>query len=244
LVTANYGNTIYDGISLTVLTNNGHGTFGYNATLPVGRQPYWVAAADINGDGWPDLISANAYDDTLSVLTNDGSGGFVPSATLSTPDGSPYYVATADLNGDGKVSLIATVDCGYNHPGEMEIFANDGAGNFTATDKLPTGFTPASIAAADLNRDGRPDLVSANSSGPPGTLSIYFNIPLPAINPTRTNTVAVSWPSLSSGWRLQQNPDLTTTKWLDTGFPIADDGTIKSINIPPVGNLFFRLAHP
>ncbi len=44
-----------------------------------------VAAADINGDGWPDLICANAYDDTLSVFTNNGSGGFVPSATLSTP---------------------------------------------------------------------------------------------------------------------------------------------------------------
>jgi hypothetical protein len=243
LVTANYGNTIYDGNSLTVLTNNGHGIFGYNATLPVGVRPYWVAAADINGDGWPDLISANYDGGTLSVLTNNGGGGFVTSATLNT-DGGPLYVTAADLNGDGKVSLIAAVDLGYDRPGELEIFTNDGSGNFTVAVKLPTGFTPGSIVAADLNQDGRPDLVSANYNDFPSTLSVYFNLPLPAISLTETNSVVVSWPSLSTGWQLQQNTDLTTSNWNDTPFQISDDGTNKSINVPPIGNLFFRLAHP
>lgn len=243
LVTANYGTTIYNGNSLTVLTNDGQGMFGYNATLPVGVRPYWVAAADINGDGWPDLISANYGDGTLSVLTNDGSGGFVTSATLNT-DGGPLYVTAADLNGDGKVSLIAAVDMGFDRPGEMEIFTNDGSGNFTVADRLPTGFTPNSIVATDLNRDGRPDLVSANYNDYPSTLSVYFNLPLPAISLTRTDSVTVSWPSLSTGWQLQQNPALATTNWLDTNFPISNDGTNKSVNISPTGNLFFRLAHP
>lgn len=243
LVTADYGNNIYNGNALTVLTNNGHGTFGYSATLPVGQRPYWVAAADINGDGWPDLISANYGDGTLTVWTNNGSGGFGSNATL-TADSGPLYVAPVDLNGDGKVSLVAAVDLGFNHPGELEIFTNDGSGNFTVAGRLPTGFTPGSIVAADLNQDGRPDLVSANYNDFPSTLSVYFNIPLPAINLARTNGVTVSWPSLSTGWRLQENVDLTTTNWLNTGFPISDDGTNKSINLLPNGNLFFRLAHP
>jgi hypothetical protein len=48
-----------------VLTNNGSGGFGSNATLVVGSYPLGVAAADVNGDGKPDLISANLGDGTL-----------------------------------------------------------------------------------------------------------------------------------------------------------------------------------
>ncbi len=55
------------------------------------------------------------------------------------------------------------------------------------------------------------------------------------------NSVTVSWPSLSIGWTLQQNSDLTTTSW-STSSGISDNGTIKSITITsPTGNLFFRL---
>lgn len=238
LITANY-----HGRSLTVSTNDGHGNFGYNTTLPVGLGPYWVAAADINGDGWPDLISADYDGGSMTVWTNNQSGQFGSNTTL-VADGGVFYVAPVDLNGDGKISLVAAVDLGYNKPGEIEIFTNDGSGNFTIANKLPTGYSPCSIAAADLNRDGRPDLVSTDYNNPTPQLSVYFNLPLPAIRVTPTNSVSVFWPSLSTGWQLQQNGDLTTTNWLDTGLPISNDGTNKSINIPPDGNLFFRLAHP
>jgi len=63
----------------------------------VGNAPVSVAAADINGDGKLELISANANDNSLSVLTNNGSGGFglahtMPSATIPARRG-------ADVNG-------------------------------------------------------------------------------------------------------------------------------------------------
>jgi hypothetical protein len=45
---------------VTVLTNNGSGGFGFNATLTVGGNPQSVVAADVNGDGKFDLISANS----------------------------------------------------------------------------------------------------------------------------------------------------------------------------------------
>ena len=79
LISANAGDN-----TLTVLTNNGSGGFGSNATLNVGSYPYCVVAADVNGDGKLDLISANSTAlGTLTVLTNNGSGGFGYNATLT-----------------------------------------------------------------------------------------------------------------------------------------------------------------
>ena len=61
--------------------------FVLSSTLNVGNGPYSVVAADVNGDGKLDLISANNGDNTLTVLTNNGSGGFVFSATLPVGNG-------------------------------------------------------------------------------------------------------------------------------------------------------------
>ena len=53
--------------SLTVLTNDGTGGFGFSASIPVGT-PNDVTTADVNGDGWLDLISAG-NDTALTVLS-------------------------------------------------------------------------------------------------------------------------------------------------------------------------------
>jgi hypothetical protein len=59
---------------------------------------------------------------------------------------------------------------------------------------------------------------------------------------TSTNTVAVSWPSLTGGWNLQQHTNLTTTNWIAVGTTPSDDGTSKTVIVnPPAGNRFFRL---
>jgi Concanavalin A-like lectin/glucanases superfamily/FG-GAP-like repeat len=104
LICANTGNG--SGNTLTVLTNNGNGRFTLSSSPVVGRGAIAVAAADVNGDGWVDLISANNGDSTLSVLTNNGSGGFVLATNLSVGSG-PNAVTAADLNGDEKVDLIS-----------------------------------------------------------------------------------------------------------------------------------------
>ena len=88
-----------------MLTNNGYGVFGSNATYSVGSGPVSFAAADVNGDGKVDLIAANLVDSTLTVLTNNGNGGFGSNATYNVGN-YPECVAAADVNGDGKVDLI------------------------------------------------------------------------------------------------------------------------------------------
>jgi FG-GAP-like repeat len=62
--------------------------------------------ADVNNDGWVDLISANTNANTLTVLTNNSSGGFVVAATLNTGN-FPDSLIAADVNGDGGLDLIS-----------------------------------------------------------------------------------------------------------------------------------------
>ena len=242
LISANYfANT------LTVLTNNGSGVFGSNATLNVGRGPCCVAAADINGDGKMDLISANGVDYTLTVLTNNGGGIFGSNATI-TLGSQPVSIATADVNGDGKVDLIPR----FYLSTTVMILTNDGSGSF-GTNLIPTGVLQNYIAAADLNADGKLDLVIANSSQNLMVLMNNSTFPPPSFIPSlainqQSNFLNLIWPSESPGWSLQENPDLTKTNWLPSGYggySIADDGTNKSLTLPlHVGNLFFRLLHP
>ena len=158
--------------TLTVLTNNGNAVFGSNATLSVGSEPFSVVAADVNGDGKPDLICANYNSSTLTVLTNNGSGGFGFSATLALPAGSgPYYVTAADINGDGKPDLIASDT--FAPTGALTVFTNNGSGVFGSNATLIVGSEPNQVVVADVNGDGKPDLICANFAS--STLTVLTN---------------------------------------------------------------------
>ena len=164
LISANYGTSDNGGgFTLTVLTNNGNGVFGFNATLNLSNSlflpsPICVAAADINGDGKPDLISVNLNSDTLTVLTNNGSGCFGSNATLNVGI-SPIRVAIADINGDGKPDLI----CVNMVDNTLTVLTNNGGGIFSSNATLKVGFGPRSIAVTDINGNGKPDLIVANA---------------------------------------------------------------------------------
>jgi hypothetical protein len=97
------------GHTVSVLLNDGHGHFGPAVAYPVGAGPRSVAVGDVNGDGKPDIITANSGGttpgNTVSVLLGDGRGSF--SAATSYRVGSqPIAVAVGDVNGDGKPDLV------------------------------------------------------------------------------------------------------------------------------------------
>src|SRR5580765_7772554 len=77
-----------------------------NFTYHLGSFPQCVAAGDVNGDSYVDLIGANTIDGTVTVLTNTGSGLFGTNSTVPAGPGSLFCVAAADVNGDGKLDLI------------------------------------------------------------------------------------------------------------------------------------------
>lgn len=78
-------------------------------------------------------------------------------------------------------------------------------------------------------------LFAVQSAGAP-TLTIFR---------TPTNTAVVSWPSLSTGWRLQQNSAVNGGTWTTPSETVNDNGTTKFIVVnPPTGNRLYRLSNP
>jgi hypothetical protein len=119
------------GNEVSVLTNNGTGGFVLSDKLFVGRNPNSVRAADVNGDGKMDLITANQSPNTLAVLTNNGSGGFTV-ACSPVVGTDPTSVAVADVNGDGKPDLISA-NFGYESGNTLSVLLNMNFGSLQVT---------------------------------------------------------------------------------------------------------------
>ena len=128
---------------------------------------------DFNGDGKPDLATANYGDDTVSVLLNLGDGGFGPATTYAVGSG-PYQVIAGDFNGDGQPDLV-TANYGPQATIVVTVSAliNQGGGTFAPQVTFSVGYDPDALALGDFNGDGRPDLAVANADS--SSVSVLLN---------------------------------------------------------------------
>ncbi len=164
--------------NIDLATANSHGiidfipvasaNFVLASTLGVGLNPVSVTSADVNGDGKADLINANEFHNTLTVLTNNGTGGFATSSTLNVGF-QPRFVTAGDVNSDGKPDLISA-NVGDD---TLTVLTNNGTGMFVFAASLSSANQACAVTIADVNGDGKQDLVSANYFN--STLKIFTN---------------------------------------------------------------------
>lgn len=173
--------------TVSVLLGNGDGTFkaqtavdasnGKGTAAPVyavGKSPIWVAIADVNGDGKPDLVVTNITDNTVSVLLGNGDGTFKAQSVIDV-GGGPSFVAVADMNKDGKPDLLVS----SSSANVFGILFGNGDGTFqpeTTTYKLgPLAVSAVfqTLLVEDFNHDGNLDVITTTSNLDSQT-ALYF----------------------------------------------------------------------
>ncbi|MBI4516787.1 MAG: VCBS repeat-containing protein [Deltaproteobacteria bacterium] len=120
--------------------------------VSVGAAPFALTVADVGGNGTPDIVVAESAE--IAILSGSGDGDF-SLQTVFIPGADPRAVAVADLDGDALQDLAVADGAGR----AVRLFFGRASGGFdTAT--LSLGQTAVGAAIADVNRDGRLDLVS------------------------------------------------------------------------------------
>jgi len=214
LVTADSGSPFGIAIGeISVLLSNGKSLFAgrtdYSLTSAATSGAYaGIAAADVNGDGKPDLIVPVTFASQLSVLINKGNGTFDPFATYPLPE-NPEAVAVGDFNNDKKID-VAVVTLGS---GSISVLLNSGTGTFGSYTQYNTNGYGQGIATGDFNKDGNLDIVVTDFND--NTVSVLLG------NGTGAFPSFVTYPTGASPY------GVTVADFNHDGFPdlaVADQG--------------------
>ena len=133
------------------------GVFGAPTQTNDGDNPLYLASADLNGDGLPDVVSASVHNGALAVFFNNS----LTPGTLNTPlvldSPGASQLAIADVNGDGLADIVSA---DY----KVSLFLQSSAGTFA--DPIPLYSGGANwVAVGDLDGDGMPDIVVTDDTG-------------------------------------------------------------------------------
>lgn len=169
LVTGNYA--LGSLSNAGVLLGKGDGTFQSAKVYLTGASYSGLKSAtvaDVNGDGYPDILAANFGSNTVGVLLNNGDGTYASVVEYGT-DSRPSSVAVADVTGDGKLDLIVGSD---NTTTPLRVFPGKGDGTFQTAISYPIGNNNTTVAVADLNGDGIADILAVSTTA--STLEVAY----------------------------------------------------------------------
>jgi len=197
------------GSEVAVFYGNGDGTLSAPLILQVGATfPSFLGASDLNGDGLSDLVAS--VKNTVFIWLGKPGGTFAPPVTYSVQggylsSGEPVSLAFGDFNSDGKMDIAVPGQAA----GIITLLLGKGDGTFTMGASIPLSMPPPSadfsslgpviLAAADLNGDGRLDLIASLADSDGG--SFGFAVLLgngdgtfqpPILNPQPANAFTVA----------------------------------------------------
>jgi hypothetical protein len=158
---------------VAVLLGNGDGTFKKAVKYPAGDGPGSVVVVDVNGDGKPDAVVADfcanskCASGAVDVLLGNGDGTFQKAVPYNSGGAYTNMVSIADLRGNGKLDLVVGNGCSTgtdcSPDGVVGVLLGNGDGTFQKAVTYDSGGPEAySVAVADVNGDGIPDIVVGN----------------------------------------------------------------------------------
>jgi hypothetical protein len=192
------------GGEIFLLTGDGTGSFTPASTTAVEANPSSIAVADFNKDGRQDFAVTNEYPSDVQLFAAEGALHYTTTGTIHIKKYAECVVA-ADINGDGDADLAVTDAASIDGPpydDGVSILDGKGDGTFDTAERYPTGIDPHVVRVADLNNDGKLDVVTADfessiatvllngvqtegaSTAPPSTSSL----PKPSVEPLRAST--------------------------------------------------------
>ena len=153
--------SLWNGTEARVLLGRGGGVFDPAVGYPVASNANAIAVDDLDHDGHADLVVACYSANSLSLLRGLGDGTFMDATTLPAGQ-NPAGLALGDLNGDGWSDIVVS-DIAESEIGDsrVSVLLNAPGGVLSSAPACRVGAQPQSVAIADFNHDGRPDLVAA-----------------------------------------------------------------------------------
>lgn len=164
------------GYLVSVLKGDGHGNLAPAKVYSGGEDAFSLVTADFTGDGKPEILTADSFDNHATLMLNDGSGNFAApqgefignlGGVVNTPNVSSPMIAS-DLNGDGKRDLLLIQDGQSGQlPSVFSAMLNDGTGKFSAPINSPISAGPTTpfpqYAVGAFLASGKVDIVYMNS---------------------------------------------------------------------------------
>ena len=187
-------------------------------------RPMSIFAADLDGDGDADVLSASRYDGKIAWYQNlDGKGHFGPQRRLSDSIGGPNNVIAFDIDNDGDMDVVAT----SMWVNQVFWFENlDGHGNFGPVHYITSGFAfPTSVFAADLDGDGDPDIIASYYDS--DKVAWFQNLTLKIVEQPQNVSICTGQPAGFS----TTAKDYTGFRWqvsTGTGFADLTDNSLYS----------------
>lgn len=206
--------------TVSVLLGLGDGAFEPARSTLTGAGPWAMTTADFNGDGNQDLFTVNTSlstgASTLSWLQGNGRGTFtrrdfsLPFVALS--------VTTADFDGDGYVDVAVPASLGY----DFYIYMGAGDGSFREGYRYSAQNSPRQVAAADLNNDGKSDLLvtSRGDTFNSPSVSVYLGRGDGTFESAKRHAVAGEVGALTVA-------DINVDGWLDVAVTVTASNTVS-----------------